>query len=106
MLSLVSLQAQTGNLHLGHAFSALFAEREARTSNGKFLVRIEDIDTARCNSAFEASIFEDLSWLRLTWEKPVRKQSNHMADYAKGLKNLKTLAFCIVVLYPEKNFLK
>ena len=81
----------TGNLHLGHAFSALFAEREARTGNGKFLVRIEDIDTARCNSAFEASIFEDLSWLRLTWEKPVRKQSNHMADYAKGLKKLENL---------------
>ena len=81
----------TGNLHLGHAYSALFAEREARTSNGKFLVRIEDIDTARCNSAFEASIFEDLSWLRLTWEKPVRKQSNHMADYAKGLKKLENL---------------
>ena len=81
----------TGNLHLGHAFSALFAEREARTSGGKFLVRIEDIDTARCNSAFETSIFEDLSWLRLTWEKPVRKQSNHMADYAKGLKKLEKL---------------
>jgi len=81
----------TGNLHLGHAFSALFAEREARTGNGKFLVRIEDIDTARCNSAFEASIFEDLSWLGLTWEKPVRKQSNHMADYAKGLKKLENL---------------
>ncbi|MBO91701.1 MAG: tRNA glutamyl-Q(34) synthetase GluQRS [Rhodospirillaceae bacterium] len=81
----------TGNLHLGHAFSALFAEREARTGNGKFLVRIEDIDTARCNSAFEASIFEDLSWLSLTWEKPVRKQSNHMADYAKGLKKLENL---------------
>ena len=81
----------TGNLHLGHAYSALFAEREARTSGGKFLVRIEDIDTARCNSAFETSIFEDLSWLRLTWEKPVRKQSNHMADYAKGLKKLENL---------------
>ena len=81
----------TGNLHLGHAYSALFAEREARTSGGKFLVRIEDIDTARCNSAFETSIFEDLSWLRLTWEKPVRKQSNHMADYAKGLKKLEKL---------------
>ena len=81
----------TGNLHLGHAYSALFAEREARTGNGKFLVRIEDIDTARCNSAFEASIFEDLSWLGLTWEKPVRKQSNHMADYVKGLKKLENL---------------
>ena len=81
----------TGNLHLGHAYSALFAEREARTSGGKFLVRIEDIDMARCNSAFETSIFEDLSWLRLTWEKPVRKQSNHMADYAKGLKKLENL---------------
>ena len=88
----------TGNLHLGHAYSALFAEREARTGNGKFLVRIEDIDTARCNSAFEASIFEDLSWLRLTWEKPVRKQSNHMADYAKGLKKLENLKICNFVL--------
>ena len=69
----------TGNLHLGHAYSALIAEREARLNNGKFLLRIEDIDIERCNSAFEKSILEDLSWLKLKWPEPVRKQSNHMA---------------------------
>ena len=81
----------TGNLHLGHAYSALIAEREARLSNGKFLLRIEDIDVERCNSAFEKSILQDLSWLKLKWPEPVRKQSNHMADYTKGLEKLHNL---------------
>ena len=81
----------TGNLHLGHAYSALIAEREARLNNGKFLLRIEDIDIERCNSAFEKSILEDLSWLKLKWPEPVRKQSNHMADYTKGLEKLHNL---------------
>ena len=63
----------TGNLHLGHAYSALIAEREARFNNGKFLLRIEDIDIERCNPAFEESILEDLSWLKLEWPEPIRK---------------------------------
>ncbi len=81
----------TGNLHLGHAYSALIAEREARLNNGKFLLRIEDIDLERCSSAFEKSILEDLSWLKLKLPEPVRKQSNHMADYTKGLEKLHNL---------------
>ena len=61
-------------------------------------MRIEDIDIERCNSAFENSILEDLSWLKLKWPQPVRKQSNHMADYTKGLENSTISAFFIAVL--------
>ncbi len=75
----------TGHLHLGHAYSALFAEREARKSGGRFLLRIEDIDVARCRPEFADAIFDDLAWLGLEWETPVRIQSAHMADYAAAL---------------------
>ncbi len=71
----------TGRLHLGHAYSALFAEAAARQSNGRFLLRIEDIDPARCRPEFEQGILEDLSWLGLQWETPVRRQSDHLGDY-------------------------
>jgi glutamyl-Q tRNA(Asp) synthetase len=76
----------TGFLHLGHAFSALFALDAS--GGGRFLLRIEDIDRARCKPAFEAAIFEDLGWLGLVWETPVRRQSEHMADYQGALKRL------------------
>lgn len=79
----------TGRLHLGHAYSALFAERAARLANGRFLLRIEDIDATRCRPEFERGILEDLSWLGLDWGKPVRRQSDHMADYAAALEKLK-----------------
>jgi glutamyl-Q tRNA(Asp) synthetase len=75
----------TGLLHLGHAFAALFAEQAAREGGGRFLLRIEDIDTARARTAFEHAIEEDLAWLQLTWERPVRRQSEHFADYAAAL---------------------
>lgn len=78
----------TGRLHLGHAFAALFAERAARRAGGRFLLRIEDIDPGRCRPAFEAAIDEDLAWLGLDWERPVRRQSEHMADYAAALDRL------------------
>lgn len=78
----------TGRLHLGHAYSALFARQEARTSKGRFLLRIEDIDTIRCRPEFEAGITEDLEWLGLTWETPVRRQSEHMAEYQAALERL------------------
>jgi glutamyl-Q tRNA(Asp) synthetase len=72
----------TGRLHKGHAFSALTAWAAAREAGGRFLLRIEDIDPTRCKPDFEAAIFEDLAWLGLDWETPVRRQSEHLDDYA------------------------
>ncbi|MEE8188643.1 MAG: tRNA glutamyl-Q(34) synthetase GluQRS [Kiloniellales bacterium] len=86
----------TGYLHLGHAHSALFGWRIAREAGGRFLLRIEDIDGARCTPEFEAAILEDLAWLGLDWEEPVRRQSDHMADYAAALARLDGLG----LLYP------
>jgi glutamyl-Q tRNA(Asp) synthetase len=78
----------TGYLHRGHAFSALTAFRAAREGAGRFLLRIEDIDTARCRPEFEAAIYEDLAWLGIEWESPVRRQSEHLADYQAALDRL------------------
>ncbi len=78
----------TGSLHLGHAFSALFAEAAARAAGGRFLLRIEDIDAGRCRPEFEDAIYQDLAWLGLEWETPVRRQSDHLADYAAALTRL------------------
>lgn len=72
----------TGRLHRGHAFSALTAWRAAKEAGGRFVLRIEDIDPTRCRPEFEAGIYEDLAWLGLDWETPVRRQSDHLADYA------------------------
>ena len=71
----------TGLLHRGHAFSALTAWHAAQ-AGGRFLLRLEDIDPTRCRPEFEAAILEDLGWLGLDWEQPVRRQSDHLADYA------------------------
>ena len=78
----------TGYLHRGHAFSALTAHATARAVNGRFLLRIEDIDATRCRPEYEQAIHEDLAWLGLAWEKPVRRQSDHLADYAGALREL------------------
>lgn len=72
----------TGRLHRGHAFSALTAWSAAREAGGRFVLRIEDIDPTRCKPEFETAIYEDLTWLGLDWETPVRRQSEHLADYA------------------------
>lgn len=77
----------TGYLHLGHAYSALFAARAAG-DDGRFLLRIEDIDKGRCRPAFEDAIYEDLAWLGLDWEQPVRRQSDHFDDYHAALDEL------------------
>jgi glutamyl-Q tRNA(Asp) synthetase len=77
----------SGRLHIGHAYSALFAA-DARGPDGRFLLRIEDIDRGRCRPEFETGILEDLSWLGLEWETPVWRQSDHMADYAAALDRL------------------
>jgi len=78
----------TGHLHLGHAFSALTVFSAAREAGGRFLLRIEDIDTTRCQPEFEQAIYDDLEWLGLIWETPVRRQSEHFAEYQAGLDRL------------------
>lgn len=78
----------TGFLHLGHAYSALFAANIAKRHGGRFILRIEDIDQTRCRPEFETAIYQDLAWLGLEWEEPVRRQSDHMEDYAGALKRL------------------
>jgi glutamyl-Q tRNA(Asp) synthetase len=78
----------TGLLHLGHAFAALTAFDAARAAGGRFLLRIEDLDATRCRPEFETAIHEDLAWLGITWETPVRRQSEHMGDYAHALDDL------------------
>lgn len=79
----------TGYLHLGHAFAALTAADLAARDGGRFLIRVEDTDGTRARAEFEDAIFEDLGWLGLTWEQPVRRQSEHFEDYAKALAALK-----------------
>ncbi|MBT3905321.1 MAG: tRNA glutamyl-Q(34) synthetase GluQRS [Rhodospirillaceae bacterium] len=76
----------TGHLHLGHAYSALLAAKLA--GDGKFILRIEDIDQGRCRPEFEEAIYEDLAWLGLTWETPVRRQSDCMDEYVEALNKL------------------
>jgi glutamyl-Q tRNA(Asp) synthetase len=78
----------TGDLHKGHAFSALTAFEAAREANGRFVLRIEDIDATRCRPEFDAAILEDLAWLGLDWETPVRRQSEHLDDYHAALARL------------------
>lgn len=77
-----------GQLHLGHALSALLNRDLARDAGGRFLVRIEDIDPGRSMPSFEAQILDDLAWLGLDWEKPVRRQSEHLGTHEKALNEL------------------
>jgi glutamyl-Q tRNA(Asp) synthetase len=81
----------TGYLHMGHAFSAWTAFDAAQAALGRFILRIEDTDLTRCRPEFEAAIYEDLAWLGLSWEVPVRRQSDHMAEYEGALERLKDL---------------
>jgi glutamyl-Q tRNA(Asp) synthetase len=71
----------TGFLHPGHAFAALTAFTRARAAGGRFLLRLEDIDATRCRPEFAAAILEDLAWLGLAWDGPVRAQSAHLEQY-------------------------
>lgn len=81
----------TGRLHLGHAYSAILSHDAARARRGVFLLRIEDIDQGRCRPEFEAGILDDLAWLGLAWPEPVRRQSDHLPDYAAALDKLRAL---------------
>ncbi len=86
----------TGYLHLGHARSAYEGWRAARAANGRFLVRLEDLDQARCRDDYAAAILDDLAWLGLHWDGAVRRQSEHLADYRAALDRLADIG----LLYP------
>jgi glutamyl-Q tRNA(Asp) synthetase len=85
-----------GYLHLGHALSAVLNFDRACQSGGRFLLRIEDIDPTRCRREFEETIEEDLGWLGVSWERPVRRQSAHFNEYRAALENLTSLG----LVYP------
>ncbi|MFQ5533554.1 MAG: tRNA glutamyl-Q(34) synthetase GluQRS [Sphingomonadales bacterium] len=86
----------SGELHLGHAFSALTCYEAARSTGGRLLLRIEDIDQGRCRPEYVQRIYDDLHWLGIEWEQPVRRQSGHFDDYRAALARLDELG----VLYP------
>jgi glutamyl-Q tRNA(Asp) synthetase len=86
-----------GYLHLGHALSALLNFEMARAAGGRLLLRIEDIDAARCRPQYEHAIYEDLAWLGMSWEEPVRRQSAHFDDYRAALAELDRLG----LIYPS-----
>ncbi len=86
-----------GYLHLGHAFSALLNFETARAAGGIMLLRIEDIDDARCRPEFEAAIYEDLRWLGVIWPEPVRRQSEHHAEYRAAIGRLQEMG----LVYPS-----
>jgi glutamyl-Q tRNA(Asp) synthetase len=86
-----------GYLHLGHAYSALLNVELARASGGRFLLRLEDIDATRCRPEFEQAIEQDLAWLGIVWERPVRRQSGHLADYEAALDRLSAMG----LVYPS-----
>src|SRR5665647_3703977 len=86
-----------GYLHLGHALSALLNADRARAVGGRLLLRIEDIDATRCRPEYEAAIHEDLGWLGLSFEQPVRRQSEHYDDYRAALAKLEAQG----LLYPS-----
>src|ERR1700732_1713364 len=86
----------TGYLHLGHVRAALEGWRAARDAGGRFLLRIEDIDHTRCRADYAAAIVEDLSWLGLDWDGPIRRQSEHFDDYREALARLEAAG----LLYP------
>jgi glutamyl-Q tRNA(Asp) synthetase len=86
-----------GYLHLGHAYSALLNDDMARVANGRLLLRIEDIDAARCRPEYEAAIVEDLQWLGIAWQQDVRRQSAHFDDYQAAVTKLEAMG----LIYPS-----
>jgi glutamyl-Q tRNA(Asp) synthetase len=86
----------TGFLHLGHAFAAFNAWKRARAAGGRFLLRLEDIDPNRCRPEYAAAILEDMEWLGLVWDGPVRVQSEHLSDFQPVLDRLAELG----LVYP------
>lgn len=96
----------TGYLHLGTVYSALFTENAAREADGRFLVRIEDTDQSRCRQEFEDQILDDLRWLGLTWEEPIRRQSAHLNSYKSAIENLGTQGLIYPCFCTRKEILE
>jgi glutamyl-Q tRNA(Asp) synthetase len=96
----------TGLLHKGHAFSALTAAAAAQAMQGRFILRIEDIDFTRCRPEFEAAICEDLAWLGLEWPQPVLRQSEHMDDYLAALERLRAAGLVYRSFKTRKEILE
>jgi len=92
-----------GWLHLGHAYSAIFASDTARAIDGHFLLRIEDIDIGRCRPEYEQAIYEDLAWLGLTWQTPVRRQSDHFTAYESALRQLRDMGLAYPCFATRKE---
>ncbi len=86
----------TGPLHLGHAYSAMLAHDMAKKAGGEFLLRLDDLDQSRSRQEWETLIFDDLHWLGLEWPEPVRRESEHHADYSAALDRLSEMG----VTYP------
>ena len=86
-----------GHLHLGHALSALINSEMAKAAGARLLLRIEDIDAARCRPEYETAIYQDLAWFGIDWEQPVRRQSEHFDDYRAALGKLEALG----LVYPS-----
>ena len=92
-----------GALHLGHAYSALLNERLAAEMNGRLLLRIEDLDGARCKPQHEAAIIDDLAWLGLRFDAPPRRQSEHGDDYARRSRASRREARLPLLLQPVRG---
>lgn len=80
----------TGDLHLGHAYSAVLAHDAARAANGRFVIRIDDIDGSRSREDYVAASLADLAWLGLGWDGEPMRQSDRLGDYAAALATLRT----------------
>jgi len=96
----------TGLLHLGHAWSSLFAFETARKNHGRFILRIEDIDFTRCRPESEIAILEDLAWLGIEWDSPVRRQSEHLREYAAVAENLRVRGLLYPCFCTRKDILR
>jgi len=96
----------TGLLHLGHAVAALVAQDTAAQSGGQFLLRIDDVDASRCRAEFETAIYEDLRWLGLIWQPPVRRQSDHLREYQAALDQLRGMELVYPCFCTRKEILR
>lgn len=93
-------------MHPGHAYSALFAYESAQRTNGRFLLRIEDIDFTRCKTEYETALLEDLGWLGINWETPVRRQSEHLPEYMAVAESLKQRDLLYPCFCTRKDILR
>jgi len=89
MLTTRFAPSPTGQLHLGHAYSAVLAHGAARAARGRFLLRIEDLDQGRCRPEYVAGIGEDLRWLGLDWDGEPLVQSKRTNAYRQALERLR-----------------